>query len=92
MGVEAIVHGNHTMAFTASDVHQVTMFLTNYAETNAILLPGSVPGYKRCDLQLLLAHLTKEAIWSSYVQACATLAYKLEPSAKFGRSISHLWS
>jgi hypothetical protein len=35
-------------------------FLRSYAEVNAILLPGRIPGYKRDDLQLLPSSTTKK--------------------------------
>lgn len=35
-------------------------FMENYAEVNAILLPGRIPGYKRDDLKLLPCDLTKK--------------------------------
>lgn len=34
-------------------------FIVSYAEDNAILLPGRIPGYKRDDVQLLPSNTTK---------------------------------
>ena len=56
-------HGNarrlpaHTISFT--DTQRVVEFLHTYAEANAILLPGRIPGYKRTDVQLLPSSTTK---------------------------------
>lgn len=45
-------------------IHVVT-YLQNYAEENAILLPGRIPGYKRDDIQLLPSSTTKKVNNSS---------------------------
>ena len=41
------------------DIRRIVVFLANYAEENAILLPGRVPSYKRSDMQLLPSSTTK---------------------------------
>ena len=38
-------------------------------ESNAMVLPGRVPGYKRSDIQLLPSSTTKHKIWDLYQQA-----------------------
>ena len=57
-------HGNHKRlphnAMSFEETKYVVRFLQNYAEANAILLPGRIPGYKRDDLQLLPSHTTKK--------------------------------
>ena len=56
-GLEPRVHKNtkrapkHAAPYSAK-VH-VVKFLQNYAEENALLLPGRIPGYKRDDIKLL---------------------------------------
>ena len=52
-----------------SDVENVVRFILNYAEENAILLPGRIPGYKRDDLQLLPSSTTKREVWQLYHHA-----------------------
>lgn len=42
------------------DIENVKEFLHEYAEANAILLAGCIPGYKREDLQLLPSSTTKK--------------------------------
>ena len=50
-------HGNSKHlphnALTFEENTNVVTFLHNYAEANAILLPGRIPGYKRDDVVLL---------------------------------------
>ena len=42
------------------DILPLVKFLQNYTETNAILLPGRIPCYKRNDLKLLPSSTTKK--------------------------------
>ena len=55
-----------------SDVQQVVRFILNYAEDNAILLPGRIPGYKRDDMQLLPSSVTKREVWELYHETAAS--------------------
>ncbi len=50
-------------ALAVQDVWKIIEFVMQYAEANAILLPGRVPGYKRDDIQLLPSTTTKRAVW-----------------------------
>ena len=69
-GLTPRCHGNtrrlpaNTIAFT--DTQRVVVFLHTYAEANAILLPGRIPGYKRIDVQLLPSSTTKRQVWQQY--------------------------
>ena len=49
------------------DIRRIVAFLANYAEENAILLPGRVPGYKRDNIQLLSSSTTKNLSAIKYV-------------------------
>ena len=64
VGLTMRQHGNHKRlphnAMSFEETKYVVWFLQNYAEANAILLPGRIPGYKRDDLQLLPSHTTKK--------------------------------
>ena len=40
-------------------------------DTNAMLLPGRVPGYKDTDVKLLPSSTNKHSIWELYLQAAA---------------------
>ena len=60
-------HGNlcrlPSNAISFIDTQRVVELLLTYAEANAILLPGRIPGYKRTDVQLLT---TKRQVWQQY--------------------------
>ena len=45
-------------------------FLSNYADENAVLLPGRIPGFKNEDIQLLSSSNTKMNVWKSFKRAC----------------------
>ena len=91
-GLEPIIHGNSFHlphhAFNTADLKNTTSFINNYAEANAILLPGRIPGYKSCDLQLLPTHSTKRSIWESYIKACATMTFRLASYRSFWMKIT----
>ena len=53
-------------AMVRQDVEEVVKFILQYAETNAILLPGRIPGYKRDNIQILPSSTTKQAVWQMY--------------------------
>ena len=55
----------HTLPYNCK-VYAVT-FLQNFAEANAILLPGRIPGYKRDDMQLLPSSMTKKVLISTHI-------------------------
>ena len=56
-GLVVRTHGNAKRlphnALTYTQITNLVKFIQNYAEQNAILLPGRVPGFKRDDLKLL---------------------------------------
>ena len=51
---------------TYEDVKRIHSFILNYAEENALVLPGRVPGFKRGDLRLLPSANTKADIWRNH--------------------------
>lgn len=51
---------------TFEDVTRVVQYITNYAEANALVLPGRVPGFKRDDIKLLPSSETRASIWRTY--------------------------
>lgn len=63
-GLTTRVHGNSKRlpkhALKLEEIKNLVTFLSNFAEKNAILLPGRIPGYKRDDLQLLPSNTTKK--------------------------------
>ena len=72
-GLTPRVHGNmksspkHALSF--SSIEHVVQFLVNYADQNAILLPGRVPGYRNTDLKLLPSSVSKRGIWKVYKES-----------------------
>ncbi|XP_038055788.1 uncharacterized protein LOC119727795 [Patiria miniata] len=66
-------HGNsgrvvpHHLSY--DDNTRVKHFISNYAETYAILLPGRIPRFKRDDIKLLPSCETKGNVWRKYKQA-----------------------
>ena len=69
-GLTSRVHGNTRRlpahALSLGDRQQMMQFVSNCAETHAILLPGRVPGYKRDDVQFVPASTTKRQVWMLY--------------------------
>ena len=71
------------------DVEDLMKFILQYAESNAILFPGLVPGYKRDDIQILPSFTTKKVVWLLYSDTCGNLAVRAlaySPSARCGAS------
>ena len=70
-GLRPRTHGNSVPrnATKLTDVENVVRFINCYAENNAILLPGRIPGYKRDDIQLLSSSITKKEVWQLYEQS-----------------------
>ena len=92
-GVVPRTHG-HTgrtapNALVKEDVQQIISFVTQYAETNAILLPGRVPGYKRDDIQLLPSTTTKQAVWRLYQDTCVSLSVRAAGYSTFCKLWRH---
>ena len=63
-GLETRVHGNTKRLphnhLSHAVITNVTQFLNNYTEENAILLPGRIPGHKRDDIKLLPSSRSKK--------------------------------
>ena len=61
-----LLHGNEgklpANTLARDDIDILLTFLDNYSEENTILLPGSIPGYKRDDCKLLPSSTTKRMI------------------------------
>ena len=55
----------------------MVVFIQNFAEDHAILLPGRIPGYNRFDLQLLPSNTSKLSIWESYTQSIEPLGVRV---------------
>lgn len=62
-GIAPRVHGNEekllSNTLSKSQVEYITAFISNYAEINAIELPGRIPGYRNDDIKLVSSSETK---------------------------------
>ena len=72
-GPKPRVHGNtgrhpkHSLSLQS--IEYIIRFLLSYAEQNALLLPGRIPGYSRSDIKLLPSSVSKRGIWRVYHSA-----------------------
>ena len=73
-------HGNlHRQphnAITAEEVQRLIIFLSHFAENNAIFLPGRIPGYENCDIQLLPSNTTKKVVWRIYQESAEMSSFR----------------
>jgi hypothetical protein len=51
------------------DIKRVVSFITLYAEANAIILPGRIPGFKDFNMKLLPSSVTKSSVFRLYRDA-----------------------
>ena len=69
-GLTGRTHGNtHRLPKHALDlptIKAVVTFILNYSEQHSLALPGRIPGYSRCDIQLLPSSTSKKTIWEQY--------------------------
>ena len=72
-GVEARVHRSKRKrpanALKYDDTRAVVDFIVNYAEANAIILPGRTPGHWKTDVKLLPTNCTKKKVYMQYCDA-----------------------
>ena len=61
-------------ALVLEHVQSIVTFVMQYAETNGILLPGRILGYKRDDIQLLPSSTTKRAVWLLFQESTTSLS------------------
>ena len=73
-GIALRVHGNHKRtphnALPLAATEDVKNFLTNYADENAVLLPGRILGFKNDDIRLLSSSEKKVNVWRTFKRAC----------------------
>ena len=79
-GLVPRIHG-HTgrtapNALVLEEVKGIITFVTQYVESNGILLPGRIPGYTRDDIKLLPSNCTKRAVWMLYQDTAASLSLR----------------
>ena len=63
-GLTTRIHGNTKRlpynVTTYEEIKRIVKFVSNYAEEQAILLPGRIPSYKRDDIKLLPSSTSKK--------------------------------
>ena len=59
----------------------------NLPDSNAMLLPGRVPGYKDSGVKLLPSSTTKHTIWELYLQAAASRSMRAVAYPTFWRQL-----
>ena len=79
-GLVPRIHG-HTgrtapNALVLGDIKGLITFVMHYVESNGILLPGRIPGYKRDDIKLLPSSCTKRAVWMLYQDSAISLSLR----------------
>ena len=57
---------SNTKVFPTDEIELAVMFIRNFAEDHALILPGRIPGYKSSDLRILPSAMTKQKIWEHY--------------------------
>ena len=66
-GISQVIRGNSKRllhdTLPLNENEDVKNFLSNYAEENAVLLPGRIPGFKNEDIQLLSSSDTETYVW-----------------------------
>ena len=67
-GLEARIHGNSRKrphnSLTWDMIINIVKFIKNFAEQNAILLPGRIPTHKRDDIKLLPSSDSKKVLYT----------------------------
>ena len=86
-GLTPRVHGNtrrlppNTTPYNT--IKEVVRFILNLPQKQALILPGRIPGYHRCDVWLLPSSTTKLGIWSKYYHVwMVVILYLTRPSAQ----------
>jgi len=78
VSVDVLHVHNSMLVYMLEHVSAITVYyfmlllnFHNLPDSNAMLLPGRVPGYKDTDVKLLPCSTTKNSIWKQYLQAAA---------------------
>ncbi len=73
------IHGNTerlpSNALSLSSIGYVTKFPLTYADQNAILIPGRMPGNHKTDIKLLPSSVSKRSIWKLYSESAASVSH-----------------
>ena len=60
-------------AFSLEDTKRIVTFIVNYAERQAVSLPGRIPGFKRDDILVLPCSQKKKEVWQLYHHSLSEL-------------------
>ena len=86
-GISVRVHGNSKRlphnTLPQAIAEDVKNFLSNYAEENAVLLQGRIPGFKNEDIVLLSSSETKMHVWNCFKSACEVASKRVVSYTKF---------
>ena len=86
-GISVRVHGNSKRlphnTLPQAIAEDVKNFLSNYAEENAVLLHGRIPGFKNEDIVLLSSSETKMYVWNCFKSACEVASKRVVSYTKF---------
>lgn len=92
-GFSSRTHGNTNKrphnALTFNGILNVLKFIQNYAEQNALLLPGRIPGFKNDDIKVLPSSDSKKVCKLKGMCQCTTVMFKTEPSSSFSQTKFH---
>jgi len=58
------INSKRTLSF--EDIERVVRFLVNFAEANAIVLPGCVASFYKWDVKILPSSETRSSVWRKY--------------------------
>ena len=70
-------------ATSKKSLKAILVFIENYVEENAIVLPGRIPGFKNEEIRLLSSSETKMSVWKVYEGTCKTSNEKAVSYRKF---------
>ena len=75
------IHGNTgrkpPQALSRDELNRVLLFIKNYAEIHAILLPGRIPGLKDYEkVKLLPCNTSKRQLYLEYAESCEEIGIR----------------
>ena len=86
-GVTPRIHKNlkrvpHNACSVEEEKHIIT-FIQNFADCNAMPLPGRMPNMKDYSVMMLPSDITKSGIWGNYVSSCSQSGIRAVGLTKF---------
>ena len=68
----------NTRAYSFDDIRRMVAFVINYAEDQALVLPGRVAGFKKDVVKLLPSSSTKKLVYTAYTAATEALGMNIK--------------